>query len=175
MKRIKKTKLREIIDRNGLKHSIGDNNDFWRFYRNDFDKLEKELTEYIDKNYKRIKTLKEVEKEYKEWLKKYKTWLKQQPIDELYPDEIKSTEGMKRKDIQDVIEETMAEFYQEYLREPNLILLGTKAYNELSDKCISSLYDKITTTTYNGTRILVMYGMENKDLIICGFNIIKKF
>ena len=82
---------------------------------------------------------------------------------------------MRKKDIQDVIEETMAEFYQEYLREPNLILLGTKAYNELSDKCISSLYDKITTTTYNGTRILVMYGMENKDLIICGFNIIKKF
>ena len=81
---------------------------------------------------------------------------------------------MIKKDIQDVIEETMAEFYQEYLREPNLILLGTKAYNELSDKCISSLYDKITTT-YNGTRILVMYGMENKDLIICGFNIIKNF
>jgi len=42
------SKIREIIERNGLKHSIGDNNDFWRFYRYDLDKLEKELEDYMD-------------------------------------------------------------------------------------------------------------------------------
>ena len=81
------------------------------------------------------------------------------------------------KTIEDLIEESLFEFFKEHLRVPNLIMVGTEVYRELTDEYMCGfqpVYDKSVTTTYNGIRILVIFGIENKNLIICGLNKIIK-
>lgn len=78
--------------------------------------------------------------------------------------------------IDDLIQESISEIFQEYHREPNLIMLGTKVYRALTDRVISSYpINESIIETYNGIEILVILGLKNANKIICGLNKIKVY